>query len=170
MGNRGESFSQNYLLMTMMDFSPMVVLYIKMWSRFKQLLIREISRPSLPGGLVITVISLGSVSSEFMKTTQYEKASQQRRTVKYLFLALCEWPTEFIAVLYYLIWTRHRENIQIVDKVPSSLRKNMLAWTNIWDYGWKRILWATPQIQKSKQKSVLFFQCWLLFRQPKLWW
>lgn len=68
----------------------MVVLYMKMWSRFKQLLIREISWPSLPGGLVITVISLGSVSSEFMKTTQYEKASQQRRTVKYLFLALCE--------------------------------------------------------------------------------
>lgn len=39
---------------------------------------------------MIGVISLLSVSSEFMKTTQYEKASQQQMTMKYLALGFFE--------------------------------------------------------------------------------
>lgn len=119
--------------MTMMDLSPVVVFLKSKWS--KETLFKEISWPSLSGGMIRWLQkspNSGFLNSEFVKAPNYKEASQQKKTMKYLFPVLCECPTELIAMLYYLVWTRHRDNIQTMDKIPASWRLHMLGWTTMW--------------------------------------
>lgn len=91
-----------------------------------------------------------------MKMTQKKKASQQS-TMKKLWVTC--WAgcivTPFVLNKTH---TKHSDS----GHSPSWFEDKHLPCTTTWDFGQRRILLASPQIQKSKQKYVLFFQgCYL---------